>query len=715
MNAAWTRAHGLCLASRSGLEGQSVRKGAVIVEQPDCLIEQLAINTIRTLSMDAVEAAKSGHPGTPMALAPVGYVVFNDFLRFDPSRPMWINRDRFVLSCGHASMLIYSLLHLAQVEQVDEHGRPTGELAVPLEHIRQFRQLLSRCPGHPEYRHTSGVEVTTGPLGQGVATSVGMAIAGKWLAARYNRPKYELFNYGIYVLCSDGDLMEGVSSEAASLAGHLKLGNLCWIYDDNKITIEGHTSLAFSEDVAERFRAYGWKVLEVGDVNDLPSLRSAIKAFDPAGSLPTLIIVKSIIAYGAPNKQNTHEAHGAPLGEEEIRLTKQFYGWPVDDKFRVPAEVLEHFRQGIGARGRKLREQWEKSFAEYEKQFPQEAEEIRRIINGELPEGWDSEIPIFPADAKGLATRASSGKVLNAVAKHIPWMIGGSADLAPSNNTLLTFPEAGHFAAGNYAGRNLHFGIREHAMGAISNGLALCGLRPYAGTFFVFSDYMRPAIRLAALMELPVLYIFTHDSIGVGEDGPTHQPVEHLAALRAIPGLIVIRPADANEVAEAYRLAMQIRRNPVALVLTRQNLPTLDRSQYAAASGLRCGAYVLADAANHKPDVILIGTGSEVAVCLAAKQFLASQGIDARVVSMPSWELFESQPEEYRHSVLPPDISARVAVEAGVELGWERYIGPQGAFVGMRGFGASAPAGVLMKYFGITPENVANVAKSIVK
>jgi len=685
------------------------------VEQSDCLIEQLAINTIRTLSMDAVEAAKSGHPGTPMALAPVGYVVFNEFLRFDPSRPMWINRDRFVLSCGHASMLIYSLLHLAQVEQVDEHGRPTGELAVPLEHIRQFRQLLSRCPGHPEYRHTSGVELTTGPLGQGVATSVGMAIAGRWLAARYNRPRYDLFNYGIYVLCSDGDLMEGVSSEAASLAGHLKLGNLCWIYDDNKITIEGNTSLAFSEDVAGRFRAYGWKVLEVNDVNDLPSLRAAIKAFDPAGSQPMLIIVKSIIAYGAPNKQNTHEAHGAPLGEEEIRLTKQFYGWPVDDKFRVPAEVLEHFRQGIGSRGRKLREQWEKSFAEYEKQFPQEAEEIRRIINGDLPEGWDSEIPVFPADAKGLATRASSGKVLNAVAKHIPWMIGGSADLAPSNNTLLTFPEAGHFAAGNYAGRNLHFGIREHAMGAISNGLALCGLRPYAGTFFVFSDYMRPAIRLAALMELPVLYIFTHDSIGVGEDGPTHQPVEHLAALRAIPGLIVIRPADANEVAEAYRLAMQIRRNPVALVLTRQNLPTLDRSQYAAASGLSCGAYILADAANHKPDVILIGTGSEVAVCLAARQLLAAQGIAARVVSMPSWELFESQPEEYRHSVLPPDISARVAVEAGVEMGWERYIGPQGAFVGMRGFGASAPAGVLMKYFGITPENVANVAKSIVK
>lgn len=685
------------------------------MESSDHLIEQLAVNSIRTLSMDAVEAAKSGHPGTPMALAPVGYVVFNDFLRFDPSRPTWINRDRFVLSCGHASMLIYSLLHLAQVEQVDEHGRPTGELAVPLEHIRQFRQLLSRCPGHPEYRHTSGVELTTGPLGQGVATSVGIAIAGKWLAARYNRPGFELFNYGVYVLCSDGDLMEGVSSEAASLAGHLKLGNLCWIYDDNKITIEGHTSLAFSEDVAGRFRAYGWKVLEVADVNDLAALRAAIQAHDVAGSQPTLIIVKSIIAYGAPNKQNTHEAHGAPLGEEEIRLAKQFYGWPPEEKFRVPTEVLEHFRQGIGTRGRKLREQWEKCFAEYKKEYPQEGEEIQRIINGDLPDGWDSEIPTFPADEKGLATRASSGKVLNAVAQRIPWMIGGSADLAPSNNTLLTFPQAGRFAADNYAGRNLHFGIREHAMGAIANGLALSGLRPYAGTFFVFSDYMRPAIRLAALMELPVLYIFTHDSIGVGEDGPTHQPVEHLAALRAIPGLIVIRPADANEVAEAYRLALQIRRNPVALVLTRQNLPTLDRNRYAAATGLRCGAYVLADADQGKPDVVLIGTGSEVAVCLAARELLASEGIAARVVSMPSWEIFESQPEEYRHSVLPPQIPARVAVEAGVGLGWERYIGPQGAFVGMRGFGASAPAGVLMKYFGITPKNVAAVAKSLVK
>lgn len=674
-------------------------------------IEQLAINTIRTLSMDAVEAAKSGHPGTPMALAPVGYVIFNDILRYDPTHPLWVNRDRFVLSCGHASMLLYSLLHLAQVQQVDDNGRPTGELAVPLDHIRQFRQLHSRCPGHPEYRHTSGVEVTTGPLGQGVGTSVGMAIAGKWLAARYNRPGFDLFNYGIYVLCSDGDLMEGVSSEAASLAGHLKLGNLCWIYDDNQITIEGHTSLAFSEDVATRFQAYGWDVYRVGDVNDLDSLRNALKRFNPAGERPTLIIVKSIIAWGAPNKQNTHEAHGAPLGEEEIRLTKQFYGWPVDAKFLVPPEVLEHFRQGIGTRGPQFREQWESLFAKYAQSYPQEAEEIRKITSGELPEAWDRDIPTFPADAKGLATRASSGKVLNAVAKRIPWMIGGSADLAPSNNTLLTFPEAGHFAANNYAGRNLHYGIREHAMGAISNGLALCGLRPYAGTFLVFSDYMRPAIRLAALMELPVLYIFTHDSIGVGEDGPTHQPVEHVAALRAIPHLVVIRPADANEVAEAYRVALRMRRNPVALILTRQNLPTLDRSQYASAAGLACGAYILAEASKLPPDVILIGTGSEVAVCLAARELLAQDGIAARVVSMPSWELFESQPEEYRRSVLPPEVAARVAVEAGIAQGWERYLGPKGIFVGMKGFGASAPAGVLMKHFGITPENVAAAAK----
>lgn len=680
-----------------------------------CSVDQLAINTIRTLSMDAVEAAKSGHPGTPMALAPVGYVIFNEFLRYDPTHPLWMNRDRFVLSCGHASMLLYALLHLAGVQQVDEDGRPTGEPAVPLEHIRRFRQLHSRCPGHPEFRHTAGVEVTTGPLGQGVGTSVGMAIAGKWLAARYNRPGFELFNYAVYALCSDGDLMEGVAAEAASLAGHLRLGNLCWIYDDNKITIEGHTSLAFSEDVGARFRAYGWDVHCVEDVNDLAALRAALRQFDPGGDRPTLIIVKSIIAWGAPNKQNTHEAHGAPLGEDEVRLTKQFYGWPVDAKFLVPPEVVEHFRAGIGLRGRKVREAWENLFSRYAESYPREAEEIQRIIRGELPQGWDADIPTFPADAKGLATRASSGKVLNAVAKNIPWMIGGSADLAPSNNTLLTFPEAGHFSAGNYAGRNLHFGIREHAMGAISNGLALCGLRPYAGTFFVFSDYMRPAIRLAALMELPVLYIFTHDSIGVGEDGPTHQPVEHLAALRSIPNVVVIRPADANEVAEAYRVALRMRRNPVALVLTRQNLPTLDRTQYASAAGLQCGAYVLAEAPTGKIDVILIGTGSEVAVCLAARELLAQEGISARVVSMPSWELFESQPEDYRHSVLPPEVTARVAVEAGVALGWERYLGPRGVFIGMKSFGASAPAGTLMKHFGITAENVVAAAKNLVR
>lgn len=664
--------------------------------------------------MDAVEAAKSGHPGTPMALAPLGYLIFNEFLRYDPTAPLWINRDRFVLSCGHAATLLYSLLHLSQVQQVDQTGYPTGELAVPLEHLRNFRQLYSRCPGHPEYRHTTGVEMTTGPLGQGVATSVGMAIAGQWLAARYNRPSFDLFHFGVYAVCSDGDLMEGVCSEAASLAGHLRLGNLCWIYDDNQITIEGHTSLAFSENVANRFHAYGWQVLRVEDVNDLVALRAALRQFDPAGSQPTLIIVKSIIAWGAPNKQNTHEAHGAPLGEEEVRLTKQVYGWPPEAKFLVPTEVVEHFRAGIGTRGPQLRKNWESLFAAYAQAYPREAEEIRQITAGQLPQGWDAEIPNFPADAKGLATRASSGKVLNAVAKGIPWLIGGSADLAPSNNTLLTFPESGHFSAQDRAGRNLHFGIREHAMGAIANGLALTGLRPYAGTFFVFSDYMRPAIRLASLMELPVLYIFTHDSIGVGEDGPTHQPVEHLAALRAIPNLIVIRPADANEVAVAYRVAMQMRRNPVALVLTRQNLPTLDREKYASATGLERGAYVLADTPG-QPDVILMGTGSEVSICLTARDLLAQAGISARVVSMPSWELFERQSADYRNAVLPPEISARVAVEAAVGMGWERYLGPKGVFVGMQGFGASAPAGVLMKHFGITPENVAAIAKSLVE
>ncbi len=680
--------------------------GTEIMPASRCEIERLAINTIRTLSMDAVEAAASGHPGTPMALAPIAYVLYNEVLRYDPADPAWPNRDRFVLSCGHASMLLYAVLHLAGVRQLDGEGRPTDQPAISLEELRRFRQLGSRSPGHPEFGHTSGVETTTGPLGQGVANSVGMAIASRWLGARYNRPGAPLFDFRVYALASDGDLMEGISSEAASLAGHLKLGNLCWIYDDNGITIEGHTSLAFSEDVQTRFRGLGWHVLRVDDVNDLAALRAALAKARQNDDRPTLVIVRSIIAYGAPNKQNTHAAHGAPLGEEEVRLAKRAYGWPEDQKFLVPDEVRTHFAEELGRRGAAAREQWEATFRDYRKQYPELAEEIDLMARRELPAGWDSAIGAFPADAKGLATRASSGKVLNQVASRIPWLLGGSADLAPSNNTLLTFAPVGDFTAENPQGRNFHFGIREHAMAAIANGMALCGLRPYAATFLVFSDYLRPALRLSALMGLPVLYIFTHDSIGVGEDGPTHQPVEHLAALRAIPNLVVVRPADANEVAEAYRAVLRLKDRPAALVLTRQNLPTLDRSHLAPASGLHCGAYVLADPPDGKPAVILLGTGSEVGLCVEAAQRLSARGLPARVVSMPSWELFDRQPEEYRRQVLPPDVPARVAVELGVEQGWSKYLGPQGRFVGMRGFGASAPAGVLLKHFGITVERI---------
>jgi len=684
-------------------------------------IEQLAINTIRTLSMDAVEAAKSGHPGTPMALAPVAYVVYNEFLRYDPAAPLWPARDRFVLSCGHASMLLYSVLHLAGVKRAGSNGQPVDEAAVSLDDIRRFRQLDSRCPGHPEHGHTAGVETTTGPLGQGIGNSVGMAIAAKWLAATYNRPGFDLFGFDVYAVCSDGDLMEGVGGEAASVAGHLKLSNLCWIYDDNGITIEGHTSLAFSEDVAKRFAGYGWKVIKVQDVNDLGALRRALRTFRRTDDQPTLIIVRSVIAYGAPNKHNTHGAHGAPLGEEEVRLAKAAYGWPQDEHFRVPEEVLKHFQSGIGRRGKRLRKEWETKFAEYRKQFPELAAQIDLIGRRELPAGCDADVPAFPADAKGMATRVSSGKVLNQVAKHVPWLLGGSGDLAPSNNSLLTFEPVGSFSAGNPAGRNLHFGVREHAMGAIANGLALSGLRPYAATFFIFSDYMRPSIRLAALMGLPVLYIFTHDSISVGEDGPTHQPIEQLAAMRAIPGLLVIRPADANEVAEAYRVGMSLHKNPVALVLTRQNLPTLDRTQCAPAAGVQKGGYILADAPDvgqvgnlPPPRVILIASGSEVAICLDTQQRLAADGIPARVVSLPCWELFDQQPQEYRDAVLPPDVHARVGVELGIELGWQKYLGCCGRFVGMKGFGASAPAGVLLKHFGITAENVAAQAKAAI-
>ncbi len=667
---------------------------------PTPSIQQLSINTIRTLAMDAVQAANSGHPGTPMALAPAGYVLLNEVLRMDPASPGWPNRDRFVLSCGHASMLLYALLHLSEVKQ----SGGQDELAVPLDDIRRFRQLGSRCPGHPEHGHTSGVETTTGPLGQGIGNSVGMAIASRWLAARYNRPGLDLFDFNVYALCSDGDLMEGVGGEAASMAGHLKLSNLCWLYDDNTITIEGHTTLSFSEDVATRFAGYGWNVVKVPDANDLEAIRRAIETFRQTGDRPTLVIVRSVIAWGAPHKHNTAEAHGAPLGEEEIRLTKAVYGWPPDEHFLVPEEVRRHFRENVGTRGTLAYGAWEAKFARYKQQFSAEAGQLELIFRGELPKDWDADVAPFPADAKGMASRASSGKVLNQVASRVPWLLGGSADLAPSTLTLLKGET--DFLAGSYAGRNFHFGIREHVMGSLCNGLALCGLRPYGATFFVFTDYMRPPMRLAALMGLNVIYIYTHDSIGVGEDGPTHQPVEHLAALRAIPNLVVLRPGDANEVAEAYKAVMQLRGQPAALVLTRQNLPTLDRGKFSPAAGTQRGGYVLADAPGGKPQVILIATGSELSLCVAAYEALSAEGIATRVVSLPSWELFDAQPEEYRRAVLPPEVTARVGVELGIEQGWSKYLGPRGRFLGMSGFGASAPVGVLLKHFGFTVEHV---------
>jgi transketolase len=677
-------------------------------------IEQLAINTIRTLSMDAVQAANSGHPGTPMALAPVAYALWQNHLRYDPGAPSWPGRDRFVLSCGHASMLIYSLLHLAQVVQLDHNGKPTGELAVPLEHIKRFRQLHSRTPGHPEQFETTGLETTTGPLGQGCGNSVGMAIAQRWLAAHFNRPNYHLFDYNVWVLCSDGDLMEGVANEAASIAGHLGLSNLCWIYDDNKITIEGHTELAFSEDVGRRFEGLGWNVLKVNDANDLEAISGAYEEFLSTHDKPTMIIVRSVIGYGAPTKADTHEAHGAPLGANEIKATKAFYGWPEDEQFLVPEEVIDHFRDGVAAHGKKARSEWEKRFAAYAQEYPELAEQWRLMERRELPKDWDADIPSFLADAKGVASRISSGKVLNAVAKRVPWLIGGSADLAPSTMTLLTFPEAGgDFEADNYCGRNFHFGIREHGMAAAANGMALSHLRPYGATFFVFYDYCKPAVRLAALTRLNPIFIFTHDSIGLGEDGPTHQPIEHLAAARAVPNLITLRPGDANEVAEAWRAIMPLKDRPVALVLTRQNLPTLDRSKYAAASGVAQGAYILADADGGKPQVILMATGSELSLAVEAYEKLTAEGIKARVVSMPSWELFEMQDEAYRASVLPPDVTARVAVEAAGKFGWERYLGLGGRFVGMTGYGASAPAGALYKHFGITTDAVVAAAKAV--
>ncbi|MFO1207754.1 MAG: transketolase [Amaricoccus sp.] len=675
-------------------------------------LEQRAVNTIRTLAMDAVQAANSGHPGAPMGLAPVAYTLWQDFLRFDPGQPIWPNRDRFVLSVGHASMLLYAMLHLTGVKAVNPDYETLGEPSVPLEAIKTFRQLDSPCAGHPEYRWTTGVETTTGPLGQGVATSVGMAIAQRWLAATYNRPGFEIFDYNVYALAGDGCMMEGISSEAASLAGHLKLANLCWVYDDNKITIEGSTSLAFSEDVGRRFEAYGWNVIKVDDANDLTALGAAFRRFRDTDDRPTMIIVKSHIGYGSPNKQDTYSAHGSPLGEEEVKLTKRGYGWPEDAHFLVPDEVVKHFKDGIGKRGNELRTAWDATFKEYAAKFPDLADQLNRMQKRVLPEGWDADIPVFPADEKGVAGRIASGKVLNAIAQRVPWLLGGAADLAPSTNTRLTFEGAGDFSAENYAGRNFHYGVREHAMGAVINGMSLSKLRAYGSGFLIFSDYARPAIRLSALMEIPTIHIFTHDSIGVGEDGPTHQPVEQLASLRAIPGLIVLRPADANEVAEAWRVIMQLRHEPVVLILTRQNLPTFDRSRYNSAEGVAKGAYVLAEAAGGKPDVLLMATGSEVAMCIDAYEQLKAEGIAARVVSMPSWELFEHQDQGYRDSVIPPDLTARVAVEKGSVLGWTRYTGLGGQIIGMRTFGASAPLKELQRRYGFVPENIVAAAKA---
>jgi transketolase len=677
-------------------------------------LDLLSINTIRTLSMDAVQAANSGHPGTPMALAPVAYTIWQKFLRYDPNDPIWPNRDRFVLSNGHASMLLYSLLHLAQVKAVNPEYETLGEVSVTLEDIKKFRQLDSKCPGHPEYRWTSGVETTTGPLGQGVATSVGMAMARWWLGAHFNKPGFEIFDFNVYVLCGDGDMMEGISGEAASLAAHHKLSNLCWIYDNNHITIEGNTSLAFTEDVAARFKGYGWNVAHLTDANDTGAIAKVLHQFNQTTDRPTFVVLDSHIGYGAPNKQDTKEAHGEALGEDEIRLTKKNYGWPEDAKFLVPDGVYDQFKNGIGKHGGESRAAWMKLIGEYKAKYPQLYDEMAHMQKRQLPDGWDKNLPTFPADPKGLASRDSGGKVLNALAKNVPWLMGGSADLYPSTKTRLTFDGVGDFQADSRGGRNMHFGIREHAMCAIANGMALSKLRPFASTFFIFSDYCKPAIRLSAIMEVPTIFIFTHDSIGVGEDGPTHQPIEHLTALRAVPGLIVLRPADANEVIEAYKYTMQLRHEPVALVLTRQNLPTIDRTKYAGASGVTKGAYILADAKDGKPDVILMATGSEVDMALKAYEKLVAEGVKARLVSMPSWEIFEHQPKEYRESVLPPAVTARVSVEQAGTLGWDKYVGPGGRIIGMHTFGASAPLKELQKKFGFEPEAIVAAAKEVI-
>jgi transketolase len=702
-------AAGADAASTSALSQDS---GSWAPSSGQASLDQLCINTIRTLAIDAVQKANSGHPGTPMAMAPVVYTLWQRFLRFDPDDPIWPNRDRFVLSIGHASMLLYALLHLTGTKAVNAKYERLGEPAVSLDDIKNFRQLGSKCPGHPEYRLTSGVETTTGPLGQGCANSVGMAIAARWLAAHFNRPGFTMFDYDVYTLCGDGDMMEGVASEAASLAGHLTLGNLCWIYDNNRVTIEGHTDLTFSENVATRFLGYGWDVRRVTDANDTEHLAREIAAFRDSGKVPTLIIVDSHIGYGAPHKHDSSAAHGEPLGAEEVRLAKRFYGWPEDAQFLVPDGVRAHFAAGIGARGRRLRAEWFARLADYRKEYPELADRLERMQHRALPDGWDVEIPSFPADPKGIASRDSSAKVLNAIAPHYPWLIGGSADLAPSTKTRLTFEGAGDLEANSPGGRNMHFGVREHAMGAILNGLALSKIRAFGSGFLIFSDYMKPPIRLSALMELPVIFIFTHDSIGVGEDGPTHQPVEQLIALRAIPGLITLRPADANEVAAAWRVIVELRHQPACLVLSRQPLPTLDRTRYAAADGVGRGAYVLADARDGKPDVILLATGSEVALCAEVYETLTRDGVAARVVSMPSRELFEQQDQAYRDSVLPPHVTARVAVEQASVIGWDRYVGANGTVIGMHTFGSSAPLKDLLTKFGFVPQKVLEAAKA---
>jgi transketolase len=676
-------------------------------------LDRLSINTIRTLSIDAVQAANSGHPGTPMALAPLAYTIWNRILRFDPQDPIWPNRDRFVLSNGHASMLLWSVLHLAGVQAVNADYESVGKPAVTLDDIKRFRRLDSKAPGHPEYHWVSGVETTSGPLGQGIATSVGMAIAAKFLASRYNQPGFEVFDYNIYTVCGDGCLMEGVGSEAASLAGHLGLDNLCWVYDNNHITIEGNTEIAFTEDVTARFLAYQWNVLRVGDANDIDHIERALRVFQQTKGRPTLIVLDSHIGYGSPHKQDSAEAHGEPLGEDEVRQTKRSYGWPEDAHFLVPDGVREHFAAGVGARGSEARHEWGDLFTAYRSKYPTLATEIDQMQRRELPAGWDRNLPVFPADPKGLAGRDASGQVLNVLAQNVPWFLGGSADLGPSNKTRLKYEGAGDVQTGSPGGKNLHFGIREHAMGAIVNGLSLSKLRPFGATFFIFSDYARPAIRLSALMELPTIFVLTHDAMGDGEDGPTHQPVEHLASLRAMPGLTVLRPGDANEVVEAYRYVMQMRHRPAVLALSRQPLPTLDRSKYAPAASVSRGAYVLADAPGDRPEIILIATGSELSLAVQAHETLVGEGICSRVVSMPSWDIFEEQPADYRDSVLPPTVRTRVAIEQASTFGWERYVGQEGRVIGMHTFGASAPLKELQRKFGFEPERVVAIAKEV--